>query len=397
MTESSQESVLNIIVASQNKQKINVANYIRDHFIKNGQVISVNCSSLELPEQPFGTESTFRCAKTRHNYIKKVDNGNISYNCYLAIEDGVRLIDMSTRQFIEYKFSRDLSTDINDFVKCFNTLDLDKNRYAVENFSAILLEYNGIFVSVESKSINFDLKYLKMLQNLSLKAITNKITGFDETAGSLMQKEDSQIDKQNWMLHVSGVDRTDIMKLGVECALKKYDETAQKLLCIKNNYLIYENFPKPNVAFQDLFSILKNNKLLKLLIDLLHDRYKYDDIDFIVGLEARGFTIGTTLAYLLGCGFIPIRKQGKLPGNCVKFTFKKEYGVDTFEMQTDITMHSKILIIDDLIALGGSITASHILIDLVECDIVDTCVIREVSGILAHPKLKNKVTVLIKE
>jgi adenine phosphoribosyltransferase len=118
------------------------------------------------------------------------------------------------------------------------------------------------------------------------------------------------------------------------------------------------------VVFWDITPLLKDKKCFKESIRLLADHYRVKDIDVIVSNEARGFIVGAALAYELGVGFVPVRKKGKLPFKCVDLTYKKEYECDTIEVHEDaIEKGQKVLLIDDLLATGGTIKAN---IDLVE-------------------------------
>ena len=118
------------------------------------------------------------------------------------------------------------------------------------------------------------------------------------------------------------------------------------------------------VVFWDITPLLKDKVCFHGTIQLLAEHYKDQTIDVIVSNEARGFIIGSALAYELGVGFVPVRKKGKLPFKCVDLTYKKEYECDTIEMHQDaITKGQNVLIIDDLLATGGTAKAN---IELVE-------------------------------
>ena len=118
------------------------------------------------------------------------------------------------------------------------------------------------------------------------------------------------------------------------------------------------------VVFWDITPLLKDKRCFRECIKLLADHYRDKAIDVIVSNEARGFIVGAALAYELGVGFIPIRKKGKLPFKCVDLTYKKEYECDTIEMHEDaIKRGQKVLVIDDLLATGGTVKAN---IELVE-------------------------------
>ena len=118
------------------------------------------------------------------------------------------------------------------------------------------------------------------------------------------------------------------------------------------------------VVFWDITPLLKDKSCFRECIKLLADHYGGKDIDAVVSNEARGFIVGAALAYELGVGFVPVRKKGKLPFKCVDLTYKKEYECDTIEIHEDaIEKGDKVLLIDDLLATGGTIKAN---IDLVE-------------------------------
>jgi adenine phosphoribosyltransferase len=117
------------------------------------------------------------------------------------------------------------------------------------------------------------------------------------------------------------------------------------------------------VVFWDITPLLKDKIAFKECIDKLAQHYKGIDIDAVVSNEARGFIVGAALAYALGTGFVPIRKKGKLPSKCQELTYQKEYEKDTIEIHEDaIKKGEKILLIDDLLATGGTIKANMDLI-----------------------------------
>jgi adenine phosphoribosyltransferase len=124
-------------------------------------------------------------------------------------------------------------------------------------------------------------------------------------------------------------------------------------------------FPEfKGVVFWDILPLLKDKAAFKEAINNLAEHYKGKNIDVIASNEARGFIIGAPLAYALGVGFVPIRKKGKLPGNCATITYQKEYEKDAIEIQEDaIKKGEKVLLIDDLLATGGTVKAN---IDLIE-------------------------------
>lgn len=124
------------------------------------------------------------------------------------------------------------------------------------------------------------------------------------------------------------------------------------------------DFPKEGIIFKDITTLLKDRDALRSSIDLMIDKIKDKKIDLIVGIESRGFIFGTALAYAMGLGFAPVRKKGKLPAQTCSVTYQLEYGEDTVEIHEDaITEGMHVLIVDDLLATGGTARGA---IDLIE-------------------------------
>src|SRR5215467_4482717 len=118
------------------------------------------------------------------------------------------------------------------------------------------------------------------------------------------------------------------------------------------------DFPKPGILFYDITTLLKDTSGLRALIDELSAGYAGKGIDKVVGIEARGFIFAPAVAYALKAGFIPVRKPKKLPAECVRVTYDLEYGTDTLEMHKDALGHGhRVLIVDDLLATGGTAAA----------------------------------------
>lgn len=137
-----------------------------------------------------------------------------------------------------------------------------------------------------------------------------------------------------------------------------------------------QNYPKEGILFQDITTLLNNKKLFGALIRNLALRYKEYGLDFIAGIESRGFIFGGALALELGAGFVPIRKKGKLPHKTFRKEYALEYGVDVVEIHQDAfrgLSKSKVLLIDDLIATGGTARASLDLIREAGGDCVEVC------------------------
>jgi adenine phosphoribosyltransferase len=131
------------------------------------------------------------------------------------------------------------------------------------------------------------------------------------------------------------------------------------------------DYPKPGIQFRDITTLLLDPRGLRLAIDGIADRFAASRIDFVVGIEARGFIFGTAIAYKLGVGFVPMRKPGKLPGETLGRDFELEYGTDRVEMHLDaIEVGQCVLVVDDLIATGGTAAAAVELLRFVGAEIV---------------------------
>lgn len=133
---------------------------------------------------------------------------------------------------------------------------------------------------------------------------------------------------------------------------------------IRRHIRTIADYPKPGVQFRDITTLLANKHAFRAAVDELMWPFLSGDVDYVVGIEARGFILGGAIAHELGLGFLPIRKKGKLPGKVIGRDYQLEYGVDTIEIHADaISEGDKILLIDDLIATGGTAEAA---IDLIK-------------------------------
>jgi len=157
------------------------------------------------------------------------------------------------------------------------------------------------------------------------------------------------------------------------------------------------DFPEPGIIFRDITSIIGNADGLKLAVDELQAAVKDLDFDVIAGLEARGFIFGMPLAYNLHKPFIPIRKKGKLPRETVSETYDLEYGTATIEVhKEDILPGQKVLLVDDLLATGGTIKAGIKLVERLGAEVAGVLVILELAGLNGRAVLEGyDVTSLI--
>ena len=160
---------------------------------------------------------------------------------------------------------------------------------------------------------------------------------------------------------------------------------------IKSKIRTIPNWPKPGVMFRDITTLLQDAPTFNHTIELLKERYQNLDIDMLVGIESRGFIIGSALAHALKKGFVPIRKKGKLPHETESQEYELEYGIDIIEIHKDaIRKGDKVLLVDDLIATAGTAMAACKLIEKLGGEIVECCFVIELIDLQGREKLENE-------
>jgi adenine phosphoribosyltransferase len=161
---------------------------------------------------------------------------------------------------------------------------------------------------------------------------------------------------------------------------------------IKASIRTIPDYPKKGIQFRDISTLLEDPIALRMTIDAIVHRYMNKNISAVAGIEARGFIFGTVVAYELGASFIPIRKVGKLPGDTISQSYQLEYGEDRIEVHKDcIQKGQRILLIDDLIATGGTAGAAIKLIRQLEGDIVESCFVVDLPDLGGSKKLQTEL------
>lgn len=159
---------------------------------------------------------------------------------------------------------------------------------------------------------------------------------------------------------------------------------------IKSKIRDVPDFPRKGIVFKDITTLLKDAAAFREAIDKLAERYKEKGIDVVVGVEARGFIIASPLAYKLGAGIIPIRKKGKLPAATLRASYQLEYGEDELEIHRDaFGRGDRVLIVDDLLATGGTSLAAAELVNRLKGDIVELAFLIELTFLKGREKLKG--------
>lgn len=156
------------------------------------------------------------------------------------------------------------------------------------------------------------------------------------------------------------------------------------------------DFPKKGIVFKDITTLLNNKEAYSVLMSHLKDRYKEYNLDYIAGIDARGFIFGAALAQMLGLGFVPIRKKGKLPYTTISEKYALEYGLDEIEVHIDAFGSKKgarVLMIDDLIATGGTANAAAKLIEQTGALCIEACFILGLTFLDGIKNLQEKTKV----
>ncbi|HAZ11268.1 MAG: adenine phosphoribosyltransferase [Bdellovibrionales bacterium GWA2_49_15] len=159
---------------------------------------------------------------------------------------------------------------------------------------------------------------------------------------------------------------------------------------IRSKIRTIPNYPKPGIMFRDITTLLKDREGFAMTIDQLCARYSGKRIDVIAGIEARGFIIGAAMALRMKLGFVPIRKKGKLPGPTIGVSYKLEYGEDHIEIHQDaIQKGERVLLVDDLIATGGTALGAAELIRRIGGELIEACFIVDLPELKGGEKLRQ--------
>jgi len=159
---------------------------------------------------------------------------------------------------------------------------------------------------------------------------------------------------------------------------------------LKSHIRDVPDFPKQGIVFKDITTLLQNPKAFRESLQVLYDRYKDKGVEVVTAIEARGFIIGGALAHMLGAGFVPVRKAGKLPYQTYREEYELEYATADMEIHTDaIKKGQKVLVVDDLLATGGTLAATCKLVEKLGGQVVGVAVLIELSYLNGRDKLKG--------
>lgn len=151
------------------------------------------------------------------------------------------------------------------------------------------------------------------------------------------------------------------------------------------------DFPQPGILFRDITPLLEDAAALRASVEWLAHRYRGAGIEQVVGIESRGFIFGTPLAYLLGTGFVPVRKMGKLPGQTMRIEYALEYGSNVLEMQVGaVKPGQRVLVVDDLLATGGTTAGTVALVEQLGAEVVSLAFLIELTALGGRSRLAGR-------
>lgn len=251
-------------------------------------------------------------------------------------------------------------------------------------------------------------EYMTLFRNQVLSSYDESKWGSPVTFGSLLNKLDNNIPANDWMSAVTGKKRQVALEEGMKKMFDWYIHDMQaRNKIFTDGFALHNNFPKPGVVFKDWSNIFLDHNLVKSMVEQVSNvfngtiRNRRDlmngdgsthtpKIDYVVGLESRGLWLAIPLALKLECGMIPVRKPGKIPGKILSESYQKEYGNDVIEIRSDLPP-GNVLIVDDILATGGSLMAAIKLVERSGHHVVGCAVVSDV------PELREKAKELLKD
>lgn len=324
-----------ICLSSQSSLKVAAVKTAFSNYYNTIDIFCYSTANAPIPEQPINTGN--KCAKLRNEYMKQQINREYDY-----------LVSIENEIYTGYGFSNCV-TD-----RCHIVIE-DASGVSVANSSAI------------SGQVNVEKSYYDKALEQTDPSYEYFADGLAVTIGSMIHAENPEIPANDWFSAYGESSRETIMINILDGMLAKIADRNRDLSKLRAAVIRVPDFPKPGVVFQDLSDILVNPELLDILVDQMTILAKMSFFDGninsrkvkVMGLDARGFIYGSLVASKLGAGFIMARKKGKLPGE----TIEQEYGTEYSKACIEIMPHlisegDPIIIVDDLVATGGSLKAA---------------------------------------
>jgi adenine phosphoribosyltransferase len=166
--------------------------------------------------------------------------------------------------------------------------------------------------------------------------------------------------------------------------------TAEQTTWLNRYIRSIPDYPQPGILFRDITPLLQNATPLRFVVETMANRYRNAGIEQVVGIESRGFIFGTPLAYLLGTGFVPVRKKGKLPYQVISVEYDLEYGSNVLEVHTDaVRPGQRVLVVDDLLATGGTTAGTVKLLEQLGAEVVSLAFLIELADLGGRARLQG--------
>ena len=276
------------------------------------------------------------------------------------------------------QFTQNLPTMI---ISIENYIDIESNFLFAYDKVIVVVEINGKRYEYSSTDVNKNAVFPKEFGSKigDLDETNYAFSGYPITVGKVVvenlteeqKKDHPKLYHNNWIKLYTEFDRVE----QIEAVLDSIDYS--KIL--KESITLIPNFPKENITFKNVLPLFSNGLLYQMLMNVCISKINFE-FDYVVGLESRGFILGSALANKYGCGFVCIRKGGKLPSDKFTIEYVKEYGSDKFEIEKEsIKPNSKILVVDDLLATGGTLKASKKLLKNFEPEFIKYLVIDTIT------------------
>jgi adenine phosphoribosyltransferase len=318
---------------------------------------NVNGDPIGLPPQPFGCD--LKCAYERVIHARKFATRDwTTYDAIVGIENGL-FIDAS-------------SGDLMD--RCSVCVLLPGSMTFIDNFYG-------------NRDANFKLPMNTLPFMGNLVRYSDNIQGYNTTAAEVLVENKLATNVKDWIgTSPTGTTRCRQIEMSI---LPVFRQIGSSLYCLKKTIpaAVYSNWPKPGVEFVDFFDISLNYDLMISMMSKILVFYGQLEITAVVGLESRGFVVGTMLAMMLRVPFIPVRKAGKLPGKVLTLEYKTEYSSDKIEIQDNGEKH-RVIVADDFIATGGTLDAANKLLTAAGHTVVDMFVLFEQKSLRSIAQAK---------
>lgn len=317
---------IKVLLTSQSPIKKSAVEKFFSSLSKQIVLTCYSSDSINLPAQPINC--SIPCAQRRIEALNPIIN---NYDLTISIENDI-------------------------------TFDHDRTKY-YDCAGVVIRSRNGIVGIGQSEKIFCPVRisYLGEIIDFS-----DKIKGYGTTAGSYFVFKNLTLNANNWMKDIANIDRFEQIIDGLDDAYGQLLEQINKCNEISNSSITYNSFPKPGCNFKYFYTLFYNKSNMQKLSNILTTNYCGREFDAVLPLESRGLVIGSILASGLGCAMIPFQKIGKIPGNIIEVKYKKEYGDDSVCISLDLfekflsehnKKHYRFLIVDDLVATGGSMEA----------------------------------------